>query len=202
MVRFAFGGKRGLLKKAASGVLAIFPCSRSTSTFRAQKWLRPSLRQAQDWTNPSTDSGHAFLNRPVVVDRQGLPSEIWPLLSSLFNTPKRRIRNANIFDLIASMRTLTCLVAGSFRCGTGRLAHRGERKLIRLRIGKKRNRLCSSVYGEEQAHPSELGYRIAFRNCMTRRSEPPLACLKFVFVDKLCHTKIRNSYFRKLGWPA
>ena len=53
----------GLLKKVASGVLAIFPCSRSTSTFRAQNkgdalrdvagntW--PSLREAsgQDWTN-------------------------------------------------------------------------------------------------------------------------------------------------------
>ncbi len=31
----------GLLKKAASRVLALFPCSRSTSTLRAQKGLRP-----------------------------------------------------------------------------------------------------------------------------------------------------------------
>jgi len=31
----------GLLKKAASGVLAIFPCSRTGSTLCAQKWLRP-----------------------------------------------------------------------------------------------------------------------------------------------------------------
>ena len=35
----------GLLKKAASGVLAIFPCSRTEGTLRAQKWLRPC------WTN-------------------------------------------------------------------------------------------------------------------------------------------------------
>jgi hypothetical protein len=35
----------GLLKKAASGVLAIFLCSRIASTFRAQKWLWPC------WTN-------------------------------------------------------------------------------------------------------------------------------------------------------
>jgi hypothetical protein len=31
----------GLLKKAASGVLAILPCSRITHTLRASKWLRP-----------------------------------------------------------------------------------------------------------------------------------------------------------------
>ena len=40
------GGKspyKGLLKKAVSGVLAIFPCSRSTSTDRAQKWLRSCM---------------------------------------------------------------------------------------------------------------------------------------------------------------
>jgi hypothetical protein len=36
---------KGLLKKAASGVLAIFPCSRITHTLRASKWLRPC------WTN-------------------------------------------------------------------------------------------------------------------------------------------------------
>jgi hypothetical protein len=44
----------GLLKKAASGVLAIFPCSRITHTLRASKWLRPC------WT--------AFLNRPAAFD--------------------------------------------------------------------------------------------------------------------------------------
>ncbi len=31
----------GMLKKAASGVLAILPCSRTKSTLRASKWLRP-----------------------------------------------------------------------------------------------------------------------------------------------------------------
>jgi len=33
---------RGRLKKAASGVLAIFLCSRTGSTLRAKKWLWPS----------------------------------------------------------------------------------------------------------------------------------------------------------------
>ncbi len=37
----------GMLKKAASGVLAILPCSRTPCTLRASKWLRPC------WTDPS-----------------------------------------------------------------------------------------------------------------------------------------------------
>ena len=52
----------GLLKKAASGVLAIVPCSRKTSTLRAQKWLRPC------WTD--------FLNLPEPFDRPRLLGEI------------------------------------------------------------------------------------------------------------------------------
>jgi hypothetical protein len=42
----------GMLKKAASGVLAFLPCSRTESALHAPKWLRPSLRQGsgQDWT--------------------------------------------------------------------------------------------------------------------------------------------------------
>ena len=32
---------KGLLKKAVSGVLAIFLCSRIIHTLRPQKWLRP-----------------------------------------------------------------------------------------------------------------------------------------------------------------
>jgi hypothetical protein len=34
-----------MLKKAASGVLAILPCSRTPCTLGASKWLRPC------WTN-------------------------------------------------------------------------------------------------------------------------------------------------------
>ncbi len=37
----------GLLKKAASGVLASFPGLRFPSTLRAQNWLRPSERTLQ-----------------------------------------------------------------------------------------------------------------------------------------------------------
>jgi hypothetical protein len=41
----------GMLKKAASGVLALLPCSRTECTLRASKELRPSLRVAQDRTD-------------------------------------------------------------------------------------------------------------------------------------------------------
>jgi hypothetical protein len=41
MALLFYGSKMGLLKKAASGVLAIFPCSRIPHTLRASKWLRP-----------------------------------------------------------------------------------------------------------------------------------------------------------------
>jgi hypothetical protein len=44
----------GLLKKAASGVLAFLPCSRIQHTLRTKKRLRPC------WTN--------FLNRPAAFD--------------------------------------------------------------------------------------------------------------------------------------
>ncbi|MFB3115397.1 MAG: hypothetical protein ACE1ZW_05400, partial [Nitrospirales bacterium] len=37
----------GMFKKAASGVLALLPCSRNMSTLRASKWLRPC------WIDPS-----------------------------------------------------------------------------------------------------------------------------------------------------
>jgi len=64
---------QGLLKKAASGVRAIFPCSRIASTLRAQKWLWPC------WTT--------FLNRPKASDMHAGPGYWHLLLSSLFNTP-------------------------------------------------------------------------------------------------------------------
>jgi len=48
----------GMLKKAASGVLALLPCSRAECTLRASKELRPFLRVAQDRT------GRTFLIIP------------------------------------------------------------------------------------------------------------------------------------------
>ena len=83
----------GLLKKAASGVLATkvcpfgikqaMPCSRSASTLRAQN-KRGTLRDAPGNSWPCWTT---FLNRPNATDSKQLPGEICPLISSLFNTP-------------------------------------------------------------------------------------------------------------------
>jgi len=80
---------QGLLKKSPSGVLDIFPCPRMGSTHCAQKWLRPSLRHrsGRDWTNPSTGSGHALLNRPEASDIQRVCRSLCPWDLLLFNTP-------------------------------------------------------------------------------------------------------------------
>ncbi len=52
----------GMLKKAASGVLVFLPCSRTESTLRASKRLRPC------WTDPRLRRGHAFLTIPLAAD--------------------------------------------------------------------------------------------------------------------------------------
>ena len=46
----------GLLKKTASGVLAIFPCSRTPCTLRAQKWLWPCCT---DFFEPTRNLWHS-----------------------------------------------------------------------------------------------------------------------------------------------
>ncbi len=57
-------------RRAACGILALLPCSRTKRTLRASKRLRPflRLRSGQDWTDwmdPSEKpSGHVFLNIP------------------------------------------------------------------------------------------------------------------------------------------
>ncbi|MEC4681100.1 MAG: hypothetical protein VST67_10435, partial [Nitrospirota bacterium] len=62
-----------MLKKAASGVLAIVPCSRTESTLRASKWLRPCWTDCFEHSLPLTIRGSsgafigywsAIFNRP------------------------------------------------------------------------------------------------------------------------------------------
>ncbi len=69
-----FASVQGMLKKAASGVLAILPCSRTMSTLRASKGLRPCWTDFFEHPPPLTirDSSGAFIghwseifNRPV-----------------------------------------------------------------------------------------------------------------------------------------
>ena len=54
----------GMLKKAASGVLALLPCSRTGRTLRARHWARSPRRGKQKlrpcWTDSPPPRGHAF----------------------------------------------------------------------------------------------------------------------------------------------
>ena len=67
---------QGMLKKAASGVLAILPCSRTMSTLRASKGLRPCWTDFFEHSLPLTirGSSEAFIgywskifNRPMQI---------------------------------------------------------------------------------------------------------------------------------------
>jgi len=62
-----------MLKKAASGVLAFLPCSRTESTLRASKWLRPC------WTD--------FFEHSLPLMRAGLPGASMAHGPELFNRP-------------------------------------------------------------------------------------------------------------------
>ncbi len=59
----------GMLKKAASGVLALLPCSRTMSTLRASKWLRPCWTDFFEHSLPLTMRGSfgAFLGYGSVI---------------------------------------------------------------------------------------------------------------------------------------
>ena len=63
----------GMLKKAASGVLAILPCSRTPCTLRASKWLRPG------WTS--------FFEHSLPLTMRGLSGAFIGCWSEIFNRP-------------------------------------------------------------------------------------------------------------------
>jgi len=65
--------KGGMLKKAASGVLALLPCSRTESTLRASKGLRPC------WTN--------FFEHSLPLLLSVLSWACIGLWSEIFNSP-------------------------------------------------------------------------------------------------------------------
>ncbi len=65
-----------MLKKAASGVLALLPCSRTMSTLRSSKWLRPCWTNFFEHSLPLmlvvcpgafVGSWHEIFNRPINV---------------------------------------------------------------------------------------------------------------------------------------
>ena len=71
------GTMKGLLKKAASGVLAIFPCSLL------------EVRSARK--NDCGLAGRTFLNRPEASNMQRACGSIWPWKLVLFNTPMKAV---------------------------------------------------------------------------------------------------------------
>jgi len=79
----------GMLKKAASGVLALLPCSRTMSTLRASKGgLRPflRLRSGQDWTD--------FFEHSLPLTMWGSSGAFIGYCRELFNSPLGRITTA------------------------------------------------------------------------------------------------------------
>ena len=77
---------KALLKKAASGVLAIFLCSRTERTLRAQKRLWPC------WTK--------FFEQLLTAGVKVIIKEIWLWQFILFNTPSK----ANTHNLSSPKR--------------------------------------------------------------------------------------------------
>ena len=60
----------GNVEKSASGVLALLPCSRTESTLRASKGLRPFLRlcSGQDWIDPSERLSNRDSSQGLKID--------------------------------------------------------------------------------------------------------------------------------------
>jgi len=68
----------GMLKKAASGVLALVPCSRTESTLRASKWLWPC------WTTPRLREDMLFEHSRCLLMLATLWT-FWGYLRKIFN---------------------------------------------------------------------------------------------------------------------
>ncbi len=68
-----------MLKKAASGVLALLPCSRTMSTLRSSKWLRPC------WTN--------FFEHSLPLTMRGSSGAFIGCWSEIFNRPSLQVRH-------------------------------------------------------------------------------------------------------------
>jgi len=72
---------RGMLKKAASGVLALLPCSRTERTLRASKGLRPC------WIDPSERLRACFFEHSLPLMQAGLPGTSMGHGPEIFNRP-------------------------------------------------------------------------------------------------------------------
>ncbi len=99
-----------MLKKAASGVLAILPCSRTMSTLRASKWLRPC------WIDPSERLRACFFEHSLPLMMRGSFGAFIGCWSAIFNrpcvkNPKLEYRNPRQIQMFKFQMT-TMLGAG------------------------------------------------------------------------------------------
>ncbi len=76
-----------MLKKAASGVLALLPCSRTMSTLRSTKWLRPC------WIDPSERLRACFFEHSLPLTMRGSPGAFIGCWSEIFNRPSLQVRH-------------------------------------------------------------------------------------------------------------
>ena len=76
---------RGMLEKAASGVLALLPCSRTMSTLRSSKWLRPC------WIDPSERLRACFIEHSLPLTMRGSSGAFLGCWSEIFNRPIRGV---------------------------------------------------------------------------------------------------------------
>jgi len=76
-----------MLKKAASGVLAILPCSRTESTLRASKGLRPC------WIDPSERLRACFFEHSLQLDDGLAPLDhVWALGVKYSTGPLKKLK--------------------------------------------------------------------------------------------------------------
>ena len=85
-----------MLKKAASGVLALLPCSRTMSTLRASKGLRPC------WIDPSERLRACFFGHSLPLMLSVLSWAFIGLWSEIFNSPNLETavgRKTAVYDI-------------------------------------------------------------------------------------------------------
>ena len=70
-----------MLKKATSNVLALLPCSRTKSTLRASKGLRPC------WIDPSERLRACFFEHPLPLTMRGSSGALIRYWSAIFHRP-------------------------------------------------------------------------------------------------------------------
>ena len=111
-----------MLKKAARDVLALLPCSRTMSTLRASKGLRPC------WIDPSERLRACFFEHSLPLTMRGSFGAFIGCWSAIFNRPFKEFQNQET-------------AVGNFRLQKLRFSHKGQNQwkcLLRSRLDTER----------------------------------------------------------------